>query len=138
MNMFKKKKFNKYEKEKTNKKNPNGTESPIENKFYNEAVKQGLKLKVQMKEGVYRLDFLYEDEDIPSLKVVIEADGAYWHLTNEQKAHDYKRERYLLRKGYIIIRFMGSEIYKSPIKCVKETIETINQLKELRKSYNVK
>lgn len=52
-------------------------------------------------------------------KVVIEADGDYWHSTDKQKEKDIKRDKVLSKMGYIIIRFLGSEIKTNPQKCLK-------------------
>ena len=56
----------------------------------------------------------------------IEIDGHEWHeKTKEQAAADKRRERALLKRSYIPIRFTGTEIYHTPIQCIKEIIEII-------------
>jgi very-short-patch-repair endonuclease len=66
--------------------------------------------------GIYKVDFLYND-------CVVEIDGDESHKTKEQREYDYVRERYLMKKGYKIIRFMGTEVFLDPHKCVMEIIE---------------
>ena len=48
--------------------------------------------------------------------------------TKEQVAHDKQRERNLVKAGHKLIRFTGSEIYKSPQKCAFETIKILESL----------
>lgn len=71
--------------------------------------------------GQYRVDFLYDNE------YIIEIDGHEYHKTKEQRGHDYKRERYLLKRGYKIIRFTGTEVFTHPEKCVEELLEIQNE-----------
>lgn len=74
-------------------------------------------LKPQVVIGIYKVDFLYNDD------CVIEIDGHENHKTKEQREYDYTRERYLMKKGYKVIRFMGTEVFLDPLKCVMEMIE---------------
>jgi len=66
--------------------------------------------------GIYRVDFVADDN------VVIEIDGHDYHKTKEQRESDYKRERYLMRKGFTVIRFTGTEVYLSPNECALEAL----------------
>jgi very-short-patch-repair endonuclease len=45
--------------------------------------------------------------------------------TKQQAAQDRARERTIVRHGYIIHRFTGSEVYRNPRKCVEEVIQLI-------------
>jgi len=74
-------------------------------------------LKPQVAIGIYKVDFLYHED------CVIEIDGHENHKTKEQREYDYTRERYLMKKGYKVIRFMGTEVFLDPHKCVMEMIE---------------
>lgn len=104
-------------------------ESPIEKAFWSVGYFPLSKIGVltpQVQEGPYRIDFVL----VPNnrlLKVAVELDGQEYHKTKEQRAHDYKRERYLQHRGWKIIRFTGSEIYGDAEKCVKETLELVKQ-----------
>lgn len=76
----------------------------------------------------YRIDFaVTEIPDTPLLKIAIELDGQDWHKTKEQRQSDYKRQRYLERKGWKFIRFTGVDVYNEPQACVQETIELIQE-----------
>jgi len=71
--------------------------------------------------GIYKVDFVYE-------KCVIEIDGHEFHKSKEQREKDYKRERYLMRQGYTVIRYMGTEVFLNPKECVTEAIDLANEI----------
>lgn len=57
--------------------------------------------------------------------LVVECDGHEFHeKTREQAVRDRQRERDLIKEGYIVVRFTGSEIYNNLYKCISE-IRTI-------------
>jgi very-short-patch-repair endonuclease len=70
----------------------------------------------------YRVDFYLEfTRKGVCQKVIIECDGHEFHeKTKEQAANDKRRDRDLVKNGYTILRFTGSEIYKDASKCVGE------------------
>lgn len=70
--------------------------------------------------GLYQVDFLVND------LYVIEIDGYEFHKTKEQRASDYRRERYLMRQGLHVIRFTGTEVYLSCSDCAAETLKMID------------
>lgn len=77
--------------------------------------------------GIYKVDFVINT-------VAVEIDGHEYHKTKEQRESDYKRERYLIRNGYIPVRFMATEVFLDAEKCVKEAFEIaemieINEMK---------
>lgn len=72
----------------------------------------------------YILDFA-----IPELKIDIECDGSYWHKPNN--SHDRKRNSFLMKNGWKIIRFTDEQLKKEIYICfakIKEIIE--RRLKE--------
>lgn len=96
--------------------------SPIERVMYavlrdefNSCLSSGTaKLEPQKKFGRYTVDFYLSYVTGTGLaEFVIECDGHDYHeRTKEQAVHDKKRDRYFTEKGYIVLRFTGSEIYK--------------------------
>lgn len=70
--------------------------------------------------GIYVVDFVVSE------RFVIEIDGHEWHKTKEQREADYKRERYLFRNGYSVIRFTGTEVYLSCQECALEAIKMVD------------
>ncbi|MFA1820585.1 endonuclease domain-containing protein [Virgibacillus oceani] len=77
----------------------------------------------------YRVDFLIECQtENKNYLFAIECDGHNFHeKTKEQAARDKARERNLMKEGYTIIRFTGSEIWKSPSKCAVEAEKIISK-----------
>jgi len=103
-----------------------GYDSPAELIFHEEAKKNGLDLRYGDNiDNIYRLDFSYLTD---KYKLDIEIDGKNWHTSKSDRLYDYIRERYLLRKGYIVYRFTGEEIFKNKTKCIIEVKEFIKQL----------
>lgn len=92
----------------------------IEQKFY-DAYKQAADeihfyLLPQQVIGIYTVDFIMGD-------CVAEIDGHEYHKTKEQRYADYTRERFLQKLGYTVVRFMGTEVFLDPMKCVNELYE---------------
>ena len=79
----------------------------------------------------YRVDFLipviYKTKtDTVYKSFIIECDGHDYHeKTKEQVAKNNQRERDLKAAGYEVVRFSGSEIYKSAHKCVEDIMRII-------------
>jgi len=72
--------------------------------------------------GIYKVDFVVDE------RFVIEIDGYDFHKTKEQRESDYKRERYLLRNGYITVRFTGTEVFLDAYQCATEAIKMIDEI----------
>jgi very-short-patch-repair endonuclease len=73
-------------------------------------------IEAQVAIGIYKVDFTYN-------KCAVEIDGHEFHKTKEQREKDYIRERYLMRQGYTVIRFTGTEVFLHPEECVREMVE---------------
>lgn len=74
---------------------------------------------------VHDLDTVLSEEYV-AYAFAIECDGHEFHeKTKEQARNDRARERFLMKEGYTVIRFTGSEIYKDPIKCAKDVWKII-------------
>jgi len=79
-------------------------------------------IRPQAKIGAYRADFLlwFSYKEITA-GIVVECDGHAFHeRTKEQASRDKKRDREILGAGYPVIRFTGSDIYKSPTECAEQ------------------
>lgn len=92
-------------------------ESPIEKRLFRSLWLKGHRPISQYPVKPYRLDMA-----LPALKIAIEADGKAFHSSSEQKAHDRKRDAYLRSKGWIVLRFTGSQIHRN-INSVIKNIE---------------
>lgn len=59
-------------------------------------------------------------------KIALECDGHEYHeRTKEQAARDRSRDRALQLKGWVVLRFTGSEINRSSARCVRQIWETV-------------
>lgn len=99
-------------------------ESPIERRMYNRLWMEGYKMRTQEPCGRYRMDIV-----IPKYGIAIECDGEEWHSSPEQKVYDRRRDRFLRKHGWTVLRFSGKQINGKLEKC----IERINRkVKEKR------
>ena len=70
--------------------------------------------------GGYIVDFIIDYPFPTKTKIAIEIDGHETHKTKAQRINDYARERFLMTKNMIVIRFTASEIYVDARACVNE------------------
>lgn len=98
-------------------------ESPIEKLFT--VVAYDILGKYSSYEPQYNIGPYRVDVALPAVKIVIELDGHEYHNSKEQRTADNKRQRELIRRGWLVIRFTGSEVYNSPLRCVNEVVRII-------------
>jgi len=103
--------------------------SPIE-KMFNEELQKGdfpyKNYEIQYDiDNKYRLDFAF-----PEFQIAVELDGHDYHKTKDQRTSDSQRDRYLLSKGWVTIRFTGTEIYHNTSGCVDELCHLITDTNE--------
>lgn len=100
---------------KKNRANPTEAESV----FWTIARSNGLgqKCRRQYIIGQYIVDFFFRKS-----LLIVEIDGDY-HLTKKQKEEDKKREEWLEKRGYTILRFSNQQIMFDTDKTIK-TIKT--------------
>lgn len=80
-------------------------QSPIERILYDALVSQGYVVRTQVPCGRYSIDLA-----IPSLKLAIECDGKAYHSSPAQKAHDRRKNAFLRKNGWRVLRFSGRQI----------------------------
>lgn len=88
---------------------------------------QPLELDVvpQSKIENYTVDFLVIHEKSKTW-IVIECDGHDFHeKTKKQAAHDKKRDRFLVKKGFFLLRYTGSQICENPQEIIDDVSEII-------------
>lgn len=74
----------------------------------------------------YRVDLFIRDDKTRKPVCIIECDGHEFHeKTKEQVQEDKKRDRILAKKGYIVLRFTGSEIINDVNNCVSEIVNFV-------------
>ncbi len=69
----------------------------------------------------YVIDFLINTNT--NIKMAIECDGLEYHANKSQYIHDRKRDRYLTRKGILLLRFSSVEIFNEIDRCISEIDE---------------
>lgn len=72
------------------------------------------------KVGRFHVDFIVEN-------VAIECDGDYWHSKSGAKEKDEKKTRYLQGQGYVVLRFLGSDLINNFNDCKDKILWEINQ-----------
>lgn len=97
------------------------TESPMEDLLKYELLARHINFETQANIGKYKVDFLF-----PQARLVVEADGKEYHSTQKQRDNDFKRELALMKKGYLVLRFKGSEIYRDVVGCVNKIEDLLN------------
>ena len=73
--------------------------------------------------GRYRLDLAYPDDHL-----AVEVDGAH-HASTGQRTHDAKRDRWLTKEGWTVLRVTGSEVVGDIRSCVRDVVDTLVQLR---------
>jgi very-short-patch-repair endonuclease len=114
-------------------------ESPIEKKLFEAFTLSGVRWKrdqwgvkgflgdvcIQPQYTIdqYRVDFLVEKG---GKGWVIELDGHDFHeKTKDQASRDKRRDRFLIGKGYTVLRYTGSEVWANPDACAKEIFSLV-------------
>lgn len=82
-------------------------ESPIESRLYLALKHRGEYVRTQVPCGRYSIDIA-----LPGHRIAIECDGAAYHSTKAQKAHDRAKDKFLKANGWKVLRFTGKRIYK--------------------------
>lgn len=88
-------------------------ESPIEAILKQAFERRHIDFETQKKIGKHRVDFFF-----PQGRLVVEADGNEYHSTEEQRTRDMERQCKIMQRGYVVLRFRGSQIFKDVEICV--------------------
>jgi very-short-patch-repair endonuclease len=83
----------------------NKCQSPIERRLYDAMANRGYSVTTQVPCGKYSIDIA-----LIGPRIAIECDGKAYHSSPDQKAHDKRKNAYLRRKGWKVIRFTGRQI----------------------------
>lgn len=101
-------------------------ESPIELSFFFNAMYKIPQLRPQVEVGPHRVDLA-----MPEKKVAIELDGHQFHKPRTQRANDAKRQRFLQKEGWLVIRFTGTEINRDVDGCIEDAIKIVQSLPQV-------
>lgn len=108
----------------------------IETMFYNAWIERGeeekkrgirpTRIRPQVSCGGYIIDFVVDYRfQVDTIKVAIEIDGHESHKTKAQRLNDYARERFLMTKRMLVIRFAASEVFVDAAACADEVWQII-------------
>lgn len=89
----------------------------------------GLFVTPQAKIGSYRVDFLIEANGISgsATPVVVELDGHAFHDKDKhQRSYEKARDRFLVKSGYRVLHFTGSDVTTDPHKVVFEVLSMLD------------
>jgi len=89
------------------------TRSPLEDTLKRALEIRKIHFVTQEKIGKYRVDFFF-----PQGRLVVEVDGKEYHSTEEQRLKDFDRQCEIMRRGYALLRFRGTDVYKDVEGCV--------------------
>lgn len=90
-------------------------DSSIELRLYDALKARGEYIRTQVPCGRYSIDIA-----LPAYYIAIECDGKAYHSTPEQKAHDRRKNTYLKKNGWKVLRFSGKRIYNDLNGIIKQ------------------
>jgi len=90
----------------------------------------GVYIAAQHKVGSYRVDFLVSQIGIAPEHacgpVVVELDGHQFHDKNkQQRSYEKARDRFLVKEGYRVVHYTGSDIVNDPYSAAWEVLEML-------------
>lgn len=97
-----------------------GKRSSIELVIEEELEKLGMIYEIQKRIGRYLVDFY-----LPHLSLVIECDGDYWHSRPGVAEKDKRKDKWLRKNGYSIIRLTETEIRNNPTEALITKIPSL-------------
>jgi very-short-patch-repair endonuclease len=88
----------------------------------------------------YRVDFVIYQHGIGPDEifgpVIVELDGHDFHDKDKhQRSYEKARDRFLVKKGYRVLHFTGSDVVADPFKVAYEALEMVGCF-SLRNGYN--
>lgn len=95
-------------------------ESPIERRLYDALEFRGYAVTSQVPCGKYRIDLA-----LLGPRIAIECDGKAYHSTQQAKARDRRKDKYLKENGWRVLRFSGRMITRDLGKVLQRIDETI-------------
>jgi len=97
-------------------------QSPIERRLYDTLIFTGYSPRTQVPCGHFSIDIV-----LPG-RIAIECDGAAYHSSPKQKSHDRKKDQYLRKNGYTVLRFTGRQINGNMKQVLKRIDRTVSKV----------
>lgn len=70
--------------------------------------------------GPYVVDFAF-----PHARLAVECDGSYWHSLPGKPAKDRKKDGYLRKEGWTVLRLTEDDIHASPEACRDKVLHAL-------------
>jgi very-short-patch-repair endonuclease len=93
-------------------------------KDVNEPRSPGYRLVPQARWGIYRSDWALVNQDTRGV-LLIECDGKEFHSSPERIEHDKKKDQAALDRGWLTVRFSGSDIHRDADGLAKRILELV-------------
>jgi very-short-patch-repair endonuclease len=106
------------------------TDSPLERMLYY-AIRCDYKGKIVPQ---YPLGPYWVDLAIPSRKLALECDGQAYHSSSKMKEHDRKRDAYMKRMGWKVMRFTYQDLLQDQLPISIQKIYTYMNPKSISKN----
>lgn len=90
----------------------------------------GIVIRPQVQIGSFRVDFVVSQVGLGPEKfgrpIVVELDGHAFHdKDKKQRAYEKARDRFLVKEGYRVLHFTGSEVTADPHKVAFEVLDML-------------
>lgn len=86
---------------------------------------RGVQISPQVPVGSYRVDFVVSVTGLPTgaPSLIVELDGHEFHDKDKrQRSYEKRRDRDLVRAGYRVLHFTGSDVVKDPYAVAHEVL----------------
>ena len=90
----------------------------------------GINIRPQAQIGTFRVDFVLSQKgmgpDEILRPIVVELDGHAFHdKDKKQRAYEKSRDRFLVKQGFRVLHFTGSEVVADPHKVAYEVLDML-------------
>ena len=85
---------------------------------------------ITFEEQVVMFDKFMVDFKLTNYSIIVQCDGVYWHSSPYAKRRDKGQDAYLVKAGYVVLRFTDRQVLHqmpSCIKLIKQTIKNPQQ-----------
>lgn len=103
----------------------------------------GIVIRPQVTIGAFRVDFVLSQVGIGPAEllrpVVVELDGHAFHdKDKKQRAYEKGRDRFLVKEGFRVLHFTGSEVVADPHKAAYEVLDMLGAYSASYREYDPK
>lgn len=99
-----------------------GKRTSIENAVAGFLSEMGIAFWEQYPIAWYSCDFY-----LPGHEIIIECDGDYWHSLKKSQANDKRKDKFLAKQGYIVVRLPEHKINHDPRWCKTQIRNAISR-----------